>query len=176
MRNPVPLLLALLAAGCGAAVPLGDVRVVYHSTGGKGALPELGGRRYEGVTLSFVNRGSARYVKEGGVPADASDRNLKVIPDGLMEDLLERLDEHGFRELAQKGGDPEAALRAGAPGVLVVDRGDERWVLPEPRGDRTRAAAFSRMKRELIEIHQERTQFHVAEGTPGESPFGSGGR
>ena len=94
------------------------------------------------------------------------DATLKIIPDALMADLLERIDAHGFGVHAERG-DVEEAIQAGAAEVIQIEQGGRRHIMVKPRpplrtvADREQLTQFVQMKREIFEIHAQRTQFHV---------------
>lgn len=146
--------------GCSGPTLAGPARLIYHSTGAKGQRGN-----YEPMRLTFVNRTNSKFVGATGEPL-VDDGSLKVIPDALMADLLARLDDHGFAAHAQPG-DVDEALQAGAAEVIQVEQGDHQAILVKPKpplrtaADRDLVLQFAAMKQEILEVHAQRTQFHV---------------
>ena len=151
---------AAAAVGCSGPSLAGPARIIYHSTGAKGQRGD-----YEPMRMTFVNKTNGTYVGPEGESL-VEDASLKIIPDALMADLLDRLDGEGFG-IHGRPGDVEAALQAGAAEVIQLDQGGRRTVVIKPKpplrtdADKELLGRFVAMKREIFEIHAQRTQFHV---------------
>lgn len=107
-----------------------------------------------GQTLALQN---ASYSRPADVYSDEkSDRNVKVIDDGEMQQLLDVLAGQGMFERA-------APLPAGnARELIAVQQGDQRWIWSRQVNNTADLEAFSTSRACIMGLYNATTAFHKA--------------